>query len=118
MDLTEDELVRAIKKVLSGDAPGVVVAVGDDAAVVDPGRHDGVLTADMLIENVHFRRGRGSPTDLGYKAVAVNVSDVAAMGGSPRYAVACVALPPSVEAPWVVELYGGMRQAAEDHGMS
>ncbi|HWC32726.1 MAG TPA: thiamine-phosphate kinase [Actinomycetota bacterium] len=118
MDLTEDELVRAIRKVLSGDAPGVVVAVGDDAAVVEPGRHDGVLTADMLIENVHFRRGRGSPTDLGYKAVVVNVSDVAAMGGSPRYAVTCVALPPSVEAPWVVELYGGMRQAAEDHGMS
>ena len=118
MDLTEDELVRAIKKVLSGDAPGVVVAVGDDAAVVEPGRHDGVLTADMLIEDVHFRRGRGSPTDLGYKSVAVNVSDVAAMGGSPRYAIACVALPPSVEAPWVVELYGGMRQAAEDHGMS
>lgn len=118
MELTELELVRAIRKVLSGDAPGVVVAVGDDAAVIEPGPHQGLLTADMLVEGVHFDLGASSPHDLGYKAVAVNVSDVAAMGGSPRYGLACLGLSRTIEAAWVMELYGGMREAADEHGMA
>ncbi|MGH2709916.1 MAG: thiamine-phosphate kinase [Actinomycetota bacterium] len=117
MELTEIELVRAIRKVLSGSAPGVVVGVGDDAAVLDPRPHPGVLTTDMLVEGVHFEIGATSAHDLGHKAVTVNVSDVAAMGGSPRYAVACVAVSPRLEASWVMELYGGMRQASADYGM-
>lgn len=98
METTEEQLLAAIRKVLSGDAPGVVVPVGDDAAVIEPGRHQGILTADMLVEGVHFRLETTSPHDLGYKAVAVNVSDVAAMGGSPRYGLASLALPPQIEA--------------------
>lgn len=118
MELTEIELVRAIRKVLSGRAPGVVVGVGDDAAVIDPRPHPAVLTTDMLVEGVHFEIGVTSANDLGHKAVTVNVSDVAAMGGSPRFALAAVAVPPRLEASWVMELYGGMRQAATDYGMS
>jgi thiamine-monophosphate kinase len=118
MDQTEDQLVEAIRKVLSGDAPGVVVGVGDDAAVVDPGRHDGVITTDMLVDGIHFEVARILPHDLGHKALTVNVSDVAAMGGSPRYAVVSLGLPKDVEAAWVMELYGGMRQAADEHGMT
>jgi thiamine-monophosphate kinase len=115
---TEDELVAAIRRVLSGQAPGVVVSVGDDAAVVEPGRHHGVLTTDMLVENVHFELATISPHDLGYKAVVVNVSDVAAMGGSPRYGLASVGVPDAVEASWVMELYGGMREAADEYAMA
>jgi thiamine-monophosphate kinase len=118
MEQTEIELVRAIRKVLSGDAPGVVVAVGDDAAVVEPGRHQGILTADMLVDGVHFDLEATSPHDLGHKAVVVNVSDVAAMGGSPRYGLATIGLPPRVEGAWVMELYGGMREAADECGMA
>ncbi|MGH2664037.1 MAG: thiamine-phosphate kinase [Actinomycetota bacterium] len=118
MERTELELVRAIRKVLSGDAPGVVVPVGDDAAVVEPGRHQGVLTSDLLVEGVHFDLGATSAHDLGHKAITVNVSDVAAMGGSPRYAVAGLTVPDSVEAAWVMELYGGMREGADDYGMA
>ena len=93
VERTEVELVRAIRKVLSGDAPGVVVPVGDDAAVVEPGRHQGVLTADLLVEDVHFELGATSAHDLGHKAITVNVSDVAAMGGSPRFAIAGLVVP-------------------------
>src|SRR3990170_3877916 len=118
MELSELDLVRGIRRVLSGDAPGVVVAVGDDAAVVEPGRHHGVLTADMLVEGVHFELGATSPHDLGFKAVSVNVSDVAAMGGSPRYGLICLGLSGGIEAAWVMELYGGMREAADEYGMS
>lgn len=118
MELTEIELVRAIRKVLSGRAPGVVVGVGDDAAVVDPRPHPAVLTTDMLVEGVHFEIGATSAHDLGHKAVTVTVSDIAAMAGSPRYGLVCVAVSPRLEASWVMELYGGMRQAADDYGMT
>jgi thiamine-monophosphate kinase len=118
MDHTEVELVRAIRKVLSGDAPGVVVAVGDDAAVIEPGMYQGVLTTDLLIDGVHFELGATSPHDLGHKAVTVNVSDVAAMGGTPQYGLTSIGLPGTVQSSWVMELYGGMRQAADEYGMA
>jgi thiamine-monophosphate kinase len=117
-NLTEDELVRAIRKVLSGEAPGVVVAVGDDAAVVDPGNQDVVLTSDMLVEGVHFDLPAVSGHDLGYKSITVSVSDIAAMGGSPRYGLVNLALPRAVETAWVMEVYGGVRQAADEYGMA
>lgn len=115
---TEDELVRAIKKLLSGDQPGVVVPIGDDAAVVDPGGHQQVVTVDTLVEGVHWDPDVTQPSDLGYKAVTVNVSDVAAMGGSPRYAVVSLAVPAETRPAWVIEVYGGMREAAEEYGLA
>jgi thiamine-monophosphate kinase len=116
--ISEDELVRAIRKVLSGDAPGVTVGIGDDAAVVDTGRHDTILTTDMLIEGVHFDRASASAHDLGHKAVTVNVSDVAAMGGSPRFGLVSIGIPPDVDTSWVMELYGGIREAAGEYGVA
>jgi thiamine-monophosphate kinase len=118
MEHSEIELVRAIRRVLSGQAPGVVVGVGDDAAVIEPGMYQGVLTTDLLVEGVHFELGSTSPRDLGHKAVTVNVSDVAAMGGSPRYGLTSIALSAEVESAWVMELYGGMREAADEYGMA
>jgi thiamine-monophosphate kinase len=118
MELTEDQLIAAVTKVLSGDAPGVLVGVGDDAAVVEAGRGSMVVTTDMLVEGVHFELGSIAPTDLGSKAIVVNVSDVAAMGGSPRYAVVSLGLSPTVETAWVMELYGGMRAACDEYALS
>jgi thiamine-monophosphate kinase len=118
MEHSEIELVRAIRRVLSGHAPGVVVAVGDDAAVIEPGMYQGLLTTDLLVEGVHFELGVTSPRDLGHKAVTVNVSDVAAMGGSPRYGLTSIGLSGKVESAWVMELYGGMREAADEYGMA
>jgi thiamine-monophosphate kinase len=115
---TEDELLATIRRLLSGEAPGVRVGPGDDAAVVDMGWQSAVLTADMLVEGVHFDRSTISARDLGYKAVVVNVSDVAAMGGSPRYGLISLGLPPDADAAWVVELYGGIRDAAGEYAVS
>jgi len=112
MELSEDELVKAVARLLSGDEPGVVVGPGDDAAVVEPGAGQLVLTTDLLAEGVHFERGSISARDLGAKAITVNVSDVAAMAASPRYALVAIAAPGDVDAAWVVELVGGMRVAA------
>jgi thiamine-monophosphate kinase len=116
--ISEDELVRAIRKVLSGEAPGVLIGPGDDAAVVDAGHHHTILTTDMLIEGVHFERTSASAHDVGHKALTVNVSDIAAMGGSPRFGLVSIGLPPDVEVPWVIELYGGIREAAGEYGMA
>ena len=91
---------------------------GDDAALVDSDSGFEILTADLLVEGVHFRADTTSPRDLGYKALTVNISDVAAMGGRPRYALVALAIPPHVEIPWVVELYGGLRDAAGRYGMA
>lgn len=115
---TEDELIGAIRKVLSVDDPGVVVPVGDDAAVVELGGNHAVLTTDTLVDGVHFERAVAAAKDVGYKAVAVNVSDVAAMGGSPRFGLVALAIPRDVELSWVMELFGGMREAADDYALS
>jgi thiamine-monophosphate kinase len=118
MDLTEDELIAAVAKVLSGDAPGVLLGVGDDAAIVEPGTGSMLVTTDMLLEGVHFDLGAIAPTDLGAKSVVVNVSDIAAMGGSPRYAVVSLGVPPTVETAWLMELFGGMRAACDEYALS
>jgi thiamine-monophosphate kinase len=115
---TEDELVGVLRRLLSGEAPGVLLGPGDDAAVVEMGSHDGILTTDMLVEGVHFERHVTSAHDLGYKALAVSVSDVAAMGGSPRFALVSMGLPKDVDTGWVVELYAGLRDAAGEYAVS
>jgi thiamine-monophosphate kinase len=117
MDLSERELLTAIRKVLSGAGPEVRVAVGDDAAVVAPGSGELVLTTDALVEGSHFSLGTTSARDLGSKAVSVNVSDVAAMAASPRYALCALTLTKDVDAAWVMELLGGMREAADEYAL-
>src|SRR5512132_4154178 len=118
MELSEDELIKAVARLLSGSEPGVVVGVGDDAAVVEPGAGQLVLTTDLLAEGVHFERGSISARDLGAKAITVNVSDVAAMAASPRYALVAIAAPGDVDAAWVVELVGGMRDACAEYALA
>ncbi len=118
MNFTEDELVAAIRKVLSGTLPGVVLGIGDDAAVVEAGGGQLVLTTDMLVEGVHFDRATTSPRDLGAKAIVVNVSDIAAMAASPRFALASLALTADLEAAWVMELEGGMRAACDEYALA
>jgi thiamine-monophosphate kinase len=114
---TEDELIQEIRRILSGEASGVLLGPGDDAALVEAGGGLVVLTTDFLVEGVHFDRGTFSPRDLGYKALTASVSDVAAMAGSPRYALVGLGLPPDAEAAWVVELYGGLREAAGEYAV-
>jgi thiamine-monophosphate kinase len=115
---TEDDLILAMRKLLSEDMPGVRLGLGDDAALVEVGGHLEVLTTDLLIEGVHFRRHTTSAHDLGYKAMVVNVSDVAAMGGSPRHALVSLGIPPEIDMTWVVELYAGLRDAAGEYAAS
>ncbi len=92
-DLGEFQLIEQIRQQAPvGD--DVHRGIGDDAAVVTvPEGHHLLTSTDMLIESVHFRRDWISPEDLGHKAVAVNLSDIAAMGGTPRYLYLGLACP-------------------------
>jgi thiamine-monophosphate kinase len=118
MDLSEDELVAAIARVVSAPSMGVRVGIGDDAAIASVRMGELALTADILVEGVHFERAIIAPRDLGYKAIAVNLSDVAAVAASPRYALVSLAIPVDVDAAWVIELYGGMTEACAEHAVS
>jgi thiamine-monophosphate kinase len=91
----------------------VLLGIGDDAAILSS-LQTPVITCDGLVEHVHFRRDWTSPRDLGYKALAVNVSDVAAMGARPIAAFVTLALDKTTETPWVEELYAGMEEAAQE----
>src|SRR5207247_1710238 len=118
VSFTEDDLAETLRKILGGDHPGVRLGPGDDAALLEPSRHLNVLTVDMLVEGVDFEHATTTPRDLGYKAVAVNVSDVAAMGGSPRFGVVALGLPAGFEPGWVIQLYSGLREAADEYAMA
>jgi thiamine-monophosphate kinase len=97
--------------------PGVVVGVGDDAAAVETGPFS-LLTTDSLVEGVHFRRDEAPPRLLGRKALTVNLSDVAAMGGIGRYATVSLCLPPETTLGWVDSLYDGLLERAAESGVA
>ena len=95
--------------------------IGDDAAVIrQRAGFDTVVTADLLVEDVDFRLGRGwtSPRDLGHKALAVSLSDVASMGARPRFCLLSVGVP---RARWrtafLEEFYAGVRSLADAHSV-
>jgi thiamine-monophosphate kinase len=95
---------------------GVVVGIGDDTAVLQLSPDAQLLaTCDGQVEGVHFLRDGTPPRALGHKALAVNLSDVAAMGGRPRWALVALTLPPELDVHWVDELYEGMAELASAH---
>jgi thiamine-monophosphate kinase len=117
--LGERGLIRLIRESLGTTDPGVSVGIGDDSAVLSPTPGTRLLaTTDLLIEEIHFRRRYAGHADIGWKAMAVNLSDIAAMGGIPRFALVALACPPETTVQEIEALYAGMRAAAEPHGVS
>jgi len=99
--------------------PALLLGIGDDAAVLSAPRAPALLwTTDLLVEGIHFRRSWTRFYDLGAKAIAVNLSDVAAMGGTPRHALVSLALPAQTAVEEVEALYRGCRDACLRYGVS
>ena len=111
-DIGERALIDRIRARIP-QSDQLAVGIGDDAAVAIPDRGSfEVLTTDALVEGIHFDRRFSSPADIGYKALAVNLSDVAAMGGTPRLALLSLMLPDTLQVDDVDQLLDGLLEMA------
>src|SRR5689334_5173349 len=118
-DLGEHALLARLLARLPRTSPTVLVGPGDDAAVLAPVRNERlVVTTDALVEGVHFLRAFSSPADIGHKALAVNLSDLAAMGATPRWALLSLVLPGAMPVSDVEELVDGLAALAGRHAVS
>ncbi len=99
---------------------GVICGIGDDCAVIESGKKGLALliTTDLLVENVHFERRTTGARLLGRKTLAASLSDVAAMGGVPRFFTVNFAAPPDLAVEWVDALYAGFEERAREFGVA
>jgi thiamine-monophosphate kinase len=114
----EFELIRRFSPPFQKSLPGGITGIGDDCAVI-PWK-DGrslLVTTDMLVEEIHFLREGISPRDLGYKSLAVNLSDIAAMGGKPESAYLSIGFPGEIALDWIDEFFIGLRSLADEEGV-
>jgi thiamine-monophosphate kinase len=92
--INEFDLIRALQRRYRSDGPGVLRGIGDDAAVIasEP-RRSHLFTTDLLAEGIHFDLASATFVDLGFRAATANLSDIAAMGGTPEYILVSLAMP-------------------------
>ncbi len=119
--MNEPELIEKLRgRVTLPRAAGVVLGIGDDCAIVRPrgATEDWLYTTDMLIEGTHFLRPTHGAADVGWKALARGLSDIAAMGGEARFCLLSLAVASWVDARWVDGFYGGLLTLAERAGVA
>jgi thiamine-monophosphate kinase len=119
MDLSklgEFGLISRFQSRLKYRSPQVIKGIGDDCAVLslDNGNYQ-VLTTDALVETVHFNLKTHTPEQLGWKTMAVNISDIAAMGGQPKFAVITVGIPKTIPVDFLDRFYKGLNQASQKY---
>ncbi|MGG3890688.1 thiamine-phosphate kinase [Metabacillus fastidiosus] len=91
----------------------LLVGIGDDAAIYRPAeRMEQVVCLDTMVEGIHFLKGLSSPYEIGYKALAINISDIAAMGGIPKYYLISIAIPNSWSEADLYCIYDGLNDIA------
>ncbi len=114
--LAEFPLIEDLARRFGTTGRSVVRGIGDDAAILNPPPGDlFLLTTDLLAEGVHFDLGTATFEDIGYKAAVANLSDIAAMGGIPRYLLVSLAIPAGHTQTDIRRLYRGMMSACQPH---
>ncbi len=115
-DFSERELIDRITRHLPPAPAWLAIGIGDDAAVVEPERNRlEVLSVDALVEGVHFDRAFTPPGAIGHRALAANLSDLAAMGAAPRLCLLSLALPPALPIADFDAMVGGIAALAARH---
>jgi thiamine-monophosphate kinase len=109
--MKEDLFIDLIKKTL----PESARFIGDDTAYIH--KKDLIITQDTLVENVHFRKDKISPYYLGRKAIAVNLSDIAASGGEPSYVLISLSMPENTDESFIEEFYKGVHDICNKYGV-
>ncbi len=116
-DVGEFPLIARLQQIIETERPDVLVGIGDDVAVLSVQGDELLLaTMDIQVEGVHFLRHLTTPEQLGRRALAINLSDIAAMGGRPQFALVSLALPVETELDWAERLYQGLRTEADRYG--
>lgn len=113
-DLGEFGLIDKIQNTVELKNDSSVLGIGDDAALIDAGDHYKVVSSDLLTEGIHFDLSYFPLKHLGYKAVAVNVSDIAAMNAIPEQILVNIALSNRISVEAVEEFYEGVKMACDD----
>lgn len=115
-EIGEFGFIDSIKEECITSLKGVIKGIGDDCAVFGPYSGQVLLfTTDMLVEDIHFLRDKISPYQLGRKAIAVNLSDIAAMGGRPLYCLISLGIPVEMNVAFIQDLYKGMKDICEHY---
>jgi thiamine-monophosphate kinase len=107
MAFTESEVIALLAQVFATQNPKVEIGIGDDAAVLHTSART-VITTDMAVEGVHFRRDWSTPFEIGRKVTAANLADVFAMGARPTFLVVAVSLTGNEELSWIQDLAKGI----------
>jgi len=118
-DIGEFELIKRIKRLCNRSSKDLVLGIGDDSAIIikDTSMFT-LITSDMLIEGVHFDLRYTTFLQLGHKALAVNLSDIFAMGGRPRFFLLDIGVPPRIDSREVEEIYRGINGLAKEYGVA
>jgi thiamine-monophosphate kinase len=114
----EFRLIDMLAKMVDAPPESVIIGIGDDAAAWRTGETITLATTDALVEDVHFKPEQAPWRDVGWKALAVNVSDIAAMGGVPQYALVTLAVPPELTIRPVELIYTGLMDCAHEYGVA
>ena len=128
--LGEFGLIERIRAALPAPGPNVIMGIGDDVAVLQASAWRGpaagaatssesvwLATCDVQVEGAHFLRDAIAPRSLGGKSLAINLSDIASAGGTPRYALVSLGLPADLDVAFIDELYAGLREAGTEFGV-
>jgi thiamine-monophosphate kinase len=110
-------LIERLQKIASHKDESTVLGIGDDAAVIDHGDCETVITTDVLVENVHFDFTYTPLRHLGWKSIAVNISDLAAMGATPTSVLVNISASNKMTVEALEEIYEGMNLACEKYGV-
>ncbi len=115
---SENRLIQLLQDRYQAKSPLLKKGIGDDAAVISPGNAGEywLITADMLLEGVDFQRKSTTPHRLGAKSIAVNLSDLAAMGAQPRFFTVSLAIPSGISERWITEFYDGLTKLGRSKG--
>ncbi|WP_457641225.1 thiamine-phosphate kinase [Persephonella sp.] len=116
--LGEFKLIDKLTEILTINDPDVIVGFGDDCACVNINGKLTIFTNDIQLEGHHFLRDRISPEDLGWKLVSVNVSDIVACGGVPKWGLISIGLPADTDFGYVEKVYHGINEALEFYKFS
>lgn len=114
-EIGESGLIQRITDKYRSPHPTIISGIGDDAAALKISEQNILLTTcDLLIEDIHFNLNLTDSYHLGRKSLAVNLSDIAAMGGTPRFFLVSLALPPHISVAFIDDLYRGMIDLAHE----